>query len=120
MSENFYQQLCEKRNSTERPDSEGVKKCVNETVDELLKKNTTINKPGMLLGKVQSGKTNAYLGIIALSFDKGYDIAIILQKGTKALSEQTIQRIKKDYEKFIENDEMKVFDIEMVTKPILW
>ncbi len=65
----------------------------------------------MLLGKVQSGKTSAYLGIIALSFDKGYNIVIILQKGTKALSEQTIQRVRKDYSKFIEDDQMKVFDI---------
>ena len=111
MNQNFYQQLYEKRKSENKPDSDELKKCVYKTVDELSKKGTTVNKPGMLLGKVQSGKTNAYLGIIALSFDKGYDIAIILQKGTKALSEQTIQRVKKDYDIFIKNDEMKVFDI---------
>ena len=88
MSGNFYQRLCEKRAIGNRPDSDELKKCVYKTVDELAKENTTVNKPGMLLGKVQSGKTNAYLGIIALSFDRGYDIAIILQKGTKALSAQ--------------------------------
>lgn len=111
MVENFYQQLAEKRKYENKPVSDKLKECIYKTVDELSKKKTTFDSPGMLLGKVQSGKTNAYLGIIALSFDKGYNIVIILQKGTKALSEQTIQRVKKDYEKFIENDEMKVFDI---------
>jgi len=111
MEEKFYQQLSEKRKFENKPISDELKVCIYKTLDELSKKETTINNPGMFLGKVQSGKTNAYLGIIALSFDKGYDIVIILQKGTKALSEQTIQRVKKDFEKFIENDEMKVFDI---------
>lgn len=108
MVEDFYQRLCRKK---KYPDSDDLKKCVYKVVDELSKKDTTINRPGMLLGKVQSGKTNAYISIITLAFDKGYDIAIILQKGTRALSEQTIQRVKKDYDEFIDNDEMKVFDI---------
>jgi hypothetical protein len=32
-------------------------RCAEETVDELLKTATTSDNPGMLLGKVQSGKT---------------------------------------------------------------
>lgn len=111
MAEDFYQQLSEKRKSENKPILDKLKGCIYETLDELSKKETTDKNPGMFLGKVQSGKTSAYLGVIALSFDKGYDIAIILQKGTKALSEQTIQRVNNDYEKFIENDKMKVFDI---------
>lgn len=103
---NFYQALSE-----QRQDSTDLEKCVYKTIEELSKKETTFNKPGMLLGKVQSGKTRAYLGIIALSFDSGYDIAIVLQKGTKALSEQTFQRIKEDYKEFIQNDMVQVFDI---------
>lgn len=31
------------------------------------------NRPGMLLGKIQSGKTRAFLGVIARAFDRGYD-----------------------------------------------
>jgi hypothetical protein len=65
----------------------------------------------MLLGKVQSGKTRAFLGIIALAFDDGYDIAVILTKGTKSLTRQTVQRVKADFAPFIANDQVQVYDI---------
>ena len=47
-----------------------ARKCVQETVEALLTKTTTPDNPGMLLGKVQSGKTRTFLGVIALAFDK--------------------------------------------------
>lgn len=103
---NLYQTLADKRD-----DSQPLRDCVVKTIKLLSKNTTTSDKPGMLLGKIQSGKTNAYLGIIALVFDKGYDIAVVLQKGTKALSEQTYQRIKEDYKEFIQSDMVQVFDI---------
>lgn len=49
-------------------------RCAEETVDELLKKSTTSDHPGMLLGKVQSGKTRTFISIMALAFDNGFDI----------------------------------------------
>jgi hypothetical protein len=55
-------------------------RCAEETVDELLRKATTSDHPGMLLGKVQSGKTRTFISILALAFDNGYDIAIVLSK----------------------------------------
>ena len=51
------------------------------------------------------------LGIIALALDKGYDISIILTKGTKVLTKQTYQRLDKVFEKFIENDHVGLYDI---------
>lgn len=42
-----------------------------------------INKPIMLLGEIQSGKTRAYTGIIALAFDNGFDMVFILSKCAK-------------------------------------
>ena len=33
-----------------------------------------IKKPIMMLGKIQSGKTRAYTGLIALAFDNGFDM----------------------------------------------
>jgi len=112
MSENFYQKLSEQRQlSGQGEDSPELKKCIEETVEKLIKNKSNFNKPGMLLGKVQSGKTRAYLGIIALAFDNNYDIAIILQKGTKALLKQTFRRIKEDYKKLVQSDMVQVFDI---------
>jgi hypothetical protein len=102
----FYNTLTQNRN-----DSDALKKCMENTVRKLAENNTTIHKPGMLLGKIQSGKTRAFIGIIALAFDNDYDIAIILTKGTRALAKQTYERFKKDFKDFIEYDQIQIFDI---------
>jgi hypothetical protein len=49
----------------------------------------SIRQPGMLLGKVRSGKTKTFMGAIALAFDNGFDVCVVLTKGTKALAKQT-------------------------------
>ena len=65
----------------------------------------------MLLGRIQSGKTRSFIGIIAGAFDAGVDFAIVLTKGTSALSEQTIKRINSDFRDAIEDEGVLVFDI---------
>jgi len=103
----FYAAITEKRKDTTE-----LKNCMENTVKELLEKDTTVDKPGMLLGKIQSGKTRAFIGVIALAFDNDYDIAIILTKGTKVLAQQTYERLVDDFEDFIDdNDEIQIFDI---------
>lgn len=89
------------------PDEQAV---IQSTVDELLRSDTS-TKPGMLLGKIQSGKTKTFLGIVALAFDNGFDIAIILTKPTTALAKQTYKRVSKEFAEFIECDGAKVYDI---------
>ena len=85
--------------------------CIESTIENFIQNRTNFNNPGMLLGKIQSGKTRTFLGIIALSFDRGYEICIIFTKGTKALAEQTLSRLDTEFYQFIENDEVKVYDI---------
>ncbi|MBQ5962928.1 Z1 domain-containing protein [Massilia sp. ZL223] len=102
----FYERLAAKCGH----DAELVAK-VHETVDRLARSGTSIRSPGVLLGKVQSGKTRAFLGIIALSFDRGYDVAVVLTKGTKSLARQTLARVRKDFQDFIVADEVQVHDI---------
>ena len=51
--------------------------CAEDTVQRLLQQDTSSNRPGILLGKVQSGKTRLFLSVIGLAFDKGYDVAVI-------------------------------------------
>src|SRR5271169_6677529 len=70
-----------------------------------------MHRPGILLGKIQGGKTRAFIGIIALAFDNDYDVAIILTKGTKALARQTNARLKSDFREFVDNDMVKIYDI---------
>ena len=65
----------------------------------------------MLLGKIQSGKTKTFLGAIALAFDNGFDAAIILTKGTRALTRQTLARMHRDFARFRDNDQLQIHDI---------
>lgn len=102
----IFNRLIEKRN-----DAKDLILCMEEAVDKLLQKETSSQNPGILLGKIQSGKTRAFIGIMALSFDNGYDVAIILTKGTKALLKQTVQRMEGDFADFIQEDKIDVFDV---------
>ena len=104
----FFQGLCERSTDYQSPE---LRKCIEETVDKLLTSNTTANRPGMLLGKIQSGKTRGFIGVVALAFDRGYDVTVILTKGTKALAKQTYMRFKKEFEYFSQFDQIQFFDI---------
>jgi hypothetical protein len=86
-------------------------RCAEETVDELLKKATTSENPGMLLGKVQSGKTRTFISALALAFDNGFDIAIVLTKNSRALLDQTAKRLGNEFRMFIEDGELELYDI---------
>jgi len=82
--------------------SDELIQCIENTVQKLLANDTSVNKPGMLLGKIQSGKTKTFLGVIGLAFDNEYDITIILTKGTNALAKQTYQRLEQEFGRFRE------------------
>lgn len=103
----FYPNFTEDNNRYSDED----KFCIQHTVERLLTVQTSAEKPGMLLGKIQSGKTKTFLAIIALAYDNGFDIAIILTKGTKALARQTHERVRAEFDSFIKNDQLQVFDI---------
>lgn len=102
----FYKLL-----AANRKDAPELQECVSRTVQQLLKEETSTKRPGVLLGKIQSGKTRAFLGVIASAFDQGYDVAVILTKGTKSLARQTLNRVQKDFEPFFPDDLVHVFDI---------
>jgi hypothetical protein len=102
----FYDQLAAKRG-----DDPDLVKAVEETVKHLTAETTSVRSPGVLLGKIQSGKTRAFIGIIARSFDSGYDVAVVLTKGTKSLARQTITRLRDDLREFVKADEIQIYDI---------
>lgn len=85
--------------------------CAEETVRELLSSTTTSDHPGMLLGKVQSGKTRTFISILALAFDNSFDIAIILSKNSRALIEQTYKRLTSEFTRFIDDGDLEIYDI---------
>ncbi|WP_347291387.1 Z1 domain-containing protein [Kluyvera georgiana] len=97
--------------SAEQKYDEKLQKCINDVIEDLEDKNTSCNNPGVLLGKIQSGKTRGFLGIIAKAFDNDYDIALVLTKGTKTLAKQTVSRIQHDFKTFVDDDLISIFDI---------
>lgn len=111
MPATLFQQL-----TMRREDSAELKQCMERTVSQLLRSDTDPQRPGMLLGKIQSGKTRAFIGIMALAFDRGIDLAVVLTKGTNALTEQTYQRLTEDFAPFIDEDLVQVYDIMHLPK----
>jgi hypothetical protein len=102
----FYDQMAVKRGD----DPELMVK-VEETVNHLADASTSARSPGMLLGKIRSGKTRAFLGIIARCFDRGYGVAIILTKNNVSLAQQTLTRVREDFRELIAMDEVLAEDI---------
>lgn len=106
MTVGFYARLRESRK-----DDDSLAACIDRVVKQLEDTATSGDQPGMLLGKIQSGKTRAFVGVIARSFDRDFDIAVVFTKGTKTLSAQTVARLRHDLLEFIDEDEILVFDI---------
>ncbi len=80
--------------------------CVENSVRMLLEEGPHTEEPGLLLGKIQCGKTDTFEDIIGLAFDKEIDVAIILTKGTNALADQTEKRARHDYRWFKPSDSL--------------
>jgi hypothetical protein len=85
--------------------------CAESTMEALLTTGTTSDRPGMLLGKVQSGKTRTFISVAALAFDNGFDIAIVLSKNSKPLLEQTARRLSTEFKTYKDDGELEIYDI---------
>ena len=92
-------------------------KVVREMTDQLMKEEDNATQPCLLLGKVQCGKTDTFENIIALCFDRGIEIAIVMTKGTNMLTNQTIERLSTDFGHFKDNNTygqkvtVKIYDV---------
>jgi Z1 domain-containing protein len=115
MEAGLYERL-----AAQRGDSADLISCVYQVVEKLKTVSTDGGRPGMLLGKIQSGKTRGFIGTIAAAFDDGFDIAIVLTKGTKALSQQTVKRLRDDLKAFRDEDVLDVHDIMAMPELNQW
>ena len=70
-------------------------------------------KTGIIIGRVQSGKTSNFLSLVALAFDNGYDITVILGGNTNNLVDQNYERIKATF--FKASKEKKVAILSSTT-----
>jgi len=96
------------------PYSTALKSCIEETVDKLLVKNiSNATDPGLLLGKIQCGKTRAFVGVMGLAFDRGIDVCVVLTKSDDGLVEQTLARMKYEFRYYLTNVNMNRAIIEV-------
>ena len=54
---------------------------------------------GLVVGRVQSGKTRNYVGLMLKAVDEGWNVIIVLTSSNTALADQTEGRIKEDFAK---------------------
>ena len=54
-------------------------------------------KTGIVIGKVQSGKTSNFIALLALAFDNGYNIGVVIGGNTTELLTQNVNRIKSSF-----------------------
>lgn len=101
-----------------KPLSPETETCSREIVEQLMERQTTNERPGMLLGRIQSGKTRAFVGAIAIAFDSGYDIALVLTKGTVALTKQTVVRLRSDLDDSVSSHHVLVEDVHHLPDPL--
>lgn len=63
-------------------------------------------KTGIIIGKVQSGKTSNFIALLALAFDNGYNLAVVIGGNTTELLTQNVNRIKSSFN--VSGDHLKV------------
>lgn len=82
------------------PYTQEMTDCIENTVAALLSEKPNAKEPVLLLGKIQCGKTNTFENIMALAFDRGIDVCVVMTKGTRTLASQTINRMREDFVRF--------------------
>ena len=81
--------------------SSELRKCIEEAGKLCIENlNSDSYSPIMLLGSIQSGKTRAFIGLMALCFDNDFDMTLILTKCSKALVQQTVKRMTSEFDCF--------------------
>lgn len=102
----FYQYITDKRK-----DNRELKSVMEAVASDLQKHKTDEIKPGVLLGLIQSGKTRAFLGVMAKCFDNNFDVTVVLTKNSVALVEQTMKRLKSEFELPMSSKKLYVWDV---------
>ncbi len=97
---NRYMQYLEKDKHFPQASIDQIDKLTEDVVDRLFNpqiKNIQIDKKGMVVGQVQSGKTANYTGLICKAADAGFNIIIILAGIHNNLRSQTQQRLDEGF-----------------------
>jgi hypothetical protein len=72
-------------------------KIIEKSVPPSFSKENKINNTGIIIGKIQSGKTLSFTSVIALAADNDYKIVVVISGRTNLLLKQTKDRLKHDF-----------------------
>mgnify|MGYP001186535374 CR=1 FL=1 len=92
------------------PGNENKERLARET-REIVEKLSYENQTGLIVGRVQSGKTLSFEAVTGMARDNGAQLVIILAGISKILTNQTLNRIKKDF-KYSEKKDWVIVDTE--------
>ncbi len=80
-----------------KADVESIIERMNKLLSEREANEQRVN--GLVVGRVQSGKTRNYVGLMLKAVDEGWNVIIVLTSSNTALADQTEGRIKDDFAK---------------------
>lgn len=72
------------------------KKVIKHCVPPVYSKSSNESNTGIVIGKIQSGKTLSFTSVIALARDNGYKLVVIISGRSNLLLKQTKDRLRED------------------------
>lgn len=86
------------------------KKIVENCVPAVYTKTNKISNTGIVIGKIQSGKTLSFTSVIALARDNGYKIVVIISGRSNLLLKQTKDRLRED---LLEDNKIQILNSKL-------
>lgn len=86
-------------------------------INELLSERGTSSSPhvnGLVVGRVQSGKTRNYIGLMLKAADEGWNVIIVLTSAIKSLALQTRNRISDEFSNVGANNHQFVHELDFL------
>ena len=109
----YFEYVTNKRNDNQQLIS------LMEKIALSLNKESETGEAVSLVGLIQSGKTRTFIGTMAKCFDLNFDAVILFTKVSKALVQQTINRLYDEFQKPIDNSYLFVWNAIKLDKETL-
>jgi hypothetical protein len=71
---------------------------LSKCIDSKFEEDTVKSNIGLVIGKIQSGKTMSFTSVLSMARDNNYKVAIVISGRSNLLLKQTTERLKEDLE----------------------
>lgn len=94
----LFSNLESKLNESERSNlRDSAIEIIQKSLPPYFKKKSKENNTGLVIGKIQSGKTMSFTSVIAMAQDNGYKVVVLISGRTNLLLKQTKDRLRDDF-----------------------